>query len=285
MSNSRKPAFGRFLRSIRSAIGGITAIDRAPAAERAAAAGAAAQAATGVAADPASPPSASELINEGLRQRQRADAAAARPYFERAAQIEPNSHVPWFMLGNVASELGDLDAAAAHYEHARDLHPSDHVIRYNLGLNELSRGYIDTAIEQLRAACGLNPTYLRAQSSHIMALHSSDRISPEEIAATIREWGARFSLEHPASAPSTERPGAENPQRLRVGFISGDFRTHSVAHFFEPILSARDRGAFTYVLYSNSHLQDAVTKRLRAGADDWRDIWQLTDDALIELIR
>src|SRR6266404_5624726 len=287
MSNSRKPegAFGRLLRSIRSAFDGIATIGRAAAAERAATAGATAQAGTGVAADPAPPPSASELINEGLRQRQRADAAAARPYFERAAQIEPNSHVPWFMLGNVASELGDLDAAAAHYEHARDLHPSDHVIRYNLGLNELSRGYIDTAIEELRAACGLNPTYLQAQSSHIMALHSSDRISPEQIAAAIRDCGERFSLEHPASAPTAVRSVTGHPERLRVGFVSGDFRTHSVAHFFEPILSARDRGAFTYVLYSNFHLGDAVTERLRACADDWREVWQLTDDALIERIR
>ena len=95
--------------------------------------------------------------------------------------------------------------AVAHYAHARDLNPSDHVIRYNLGLNQLSRGYIDAAIEELRAACGLNPSYLQAQSSHIMALHSSDRISPEEIDVAIREWGARFSLEHPASVPSTAR--------------------------------------------------------------------------------
>jgi predicted O-linked N-acetylglucosamine transferase (SPINDLY family) len=189
------------------------------------------------------------------------------------------------MLGNVASELGDLDVAVAHYEHARELNPRDHVIRHNLGLNQLSRGYIDAAIDELRAACGLNPSYLQAQSSHIMALHSSDRISPEEIAAAIREWGARFSLEHPASAPSTVRPGTDHPERLRVGFVSGDFRTHSVAHFFEPILSARDRGAITYVLYGNSHLQDAVTQRLRADADDWRDIWRLADDALIEMIR
>jgi predicted O-linked N-acetylglucosamine transferase (SPINDLY family) len=189
------------------------------------------------------------------------------------------------MLGNVASELGDLDVAVAHYQRARDLQPSDHVIRYNLGLNQHWRGYIDAAIEELRAACGLNPSYLQAQSSHIMALHSLDRISPDEIAATIREWGARFSLEHPASAPSTARSGTDHPEQLRVGFISGDLRTHSVAHFFEPILSARDRGAFGYVLYSNSHLQDAVTERLRAHADDWRDVWQLADDALIELIR
>jgi predicted O-linked N-acetylglucosamine transferase (SPINDLY family) len=189
------------------------------------------------------------------------------------------------MLGNVASELGDLDSAVAHYAHARDLNPGDHVIRYNLGLNQLWRGYIDAAIEELGAACGLNPSYLQAQSSHIMALHNSDRISPEQIHMATREWGARFSLEHPASAPSTLLHDTDHADRLRVGFISGDFRTHSVAHFFEPILSARDRGAFTYVLYSNAHLQDAVTERLRAHADDWRDIWTLTDDALIELIR
>jgi predicted O-linked N-acetylglucosamine transferase (SPINDLY family) len=273
---------------------GSAAIDRVSAAERVAATdatattaavGGTATAATAATVDSAPALSASELINEGLQQRQRVGVQAARPFFERAAQLEPNSHVPWLMLGNVASELGDLDVAVAHYQHARDLHPSDHVVLYNLGLNQYLRGYIDAAIEELRAACGLNPSHLQAQSTHIMALHNSDRISPEEIAVTIREWGARFSLEHPASAPSTVRPGTEHLERLRVGFISGDFRTHSVAHFFEPILSARDRSAFTYVLYSNFHLQDAVTERLRACADDWRDIWRLTDDALIELIR
>ena len=274
MSDERKSGgvFGRLLRRTRSTFAGRTATTPAT--------GTSAAAATAQAA-PA--PTASELINEGLRQRQQVGTAAARPYFERAAQLEPNSPVPWFMLGNVASELGDLDSAVANYAHARDLNPRDHVIRYNLGLNQLWRGYIDAAIEELRAACGLNPSHLQAQSSHIMALHNSDRVSPEAIDAAIREWGARFSLEHPAPEPSN--PGMGGAEQLRVGFISGDFRTHSVAHFFEPILSVRDPGAFTYVLYSNSHLQDAVTQRLRAKADVWRDVWQLTDDALIELIR
>jgi protein O-GlcNAc transferase len=275
VNNERKSGgvFGRLLQRSRSMFAGRTETTPAP--------GTSAGAGT---AQAAPPPTASELINEGLRQRQQVGTAAARPYFERAAQLEPNSPVPWFMLGNVASELEDLDSAVANYAHARDLNPSDHVIHYNLGLNQLWRGYIDAAIEELRAACGLNPYYLQAQSSHIMALHNSDRISPEEIDVAIREWGARFSLEHPASAPSIVRPGVDRPEQLRLGFVSGDFRAHSVAHFFEPILSARDRGAFAYVLYSNSHLQDAVTQRLRANADAWRDVWQLTDDALIELI-
>jgi protein O-GlcNAc transferase len=277
--------FVRLLRRARSVLARSAAIDRAPAADPAAAADPAPAANLAPTPDPAPTPSANELINEGLRQRQQTGVEAARPYFERAAQLEPNSHVPWFMLGNVASELGDLDVAVAHYERARALKPVDHVIRYNLGLNQLARGYIDAAIEEMRAACSLNPSYLQAQSSHIMALQSSDRIDPEEIAATIREWGTRFALNYPASMPPAVRAGAEHPGRLRVGFLSGDFRAHSVSHFFEPILSARDRGAFTHILYSNHHIQDAVSARLRSAADAWRDVWQLTDDALIELIR
>lgn len=277
-------AFGRLLRRVRSAFSRNKAVDSPTDATATNAAAATIDTASAATAN-APAPSASTLINEGLRQRQQIGAAAARPYFERAALLEPNSHVPWFMLGNVASELGELDAAVTHYVRARDLRPSDHVIHYNLGLNQLSRGYIDAAIEELRAACDLNPSYPQAQSSHIMALHSSDRITPEEIAAAIRSWGARFSLQHPALAPSAVRPSAAHTRRLRVGFISGDFRMHSVAHFFEPILSARDRSALAYVLYSNSNVQDAVTQRLRADADDWRDVWQLTDDALIDLIR
>jgi protein O-GlcNAc transferase len=273
MNNQRKPGgmLGRLLRGVRSTFDRGES-DRVPVSERAAAA-------------PTSVPSARELINEGLRQRQEHGVASAVPFFLRAAQLEPNSHVPFFMLGNAASELDDLDAAVVHFEHARDLQPNDHVIHYNLGLNHLWRGYIDAAIEELGAACRLNPAYLQAQSSYIMALHSSDRVTPEEIAVTIREWGGRFSLEYPATPRSTLRPDVDHPKKLRVGFISGDFRAHSVTHFFEPIASACDRSAFSYILYSNSHLQDAVTERLRGYADDWRDVWQLTDDALIELIR
>jgi protein O-GlcNAc transferase len=263
------------LRSVRSAFRSSEA-DRAPVVK---------QDVAPATASASSAPNAGELINEGLRLRQTSGVASAVPLFERAAQLEPNSHLPCFMLGNAASELLDLDAAVLHYERARDLKPNDHLVRYNLGLNHFWRGYIDAAIEELRAACRLEPTYLPAQAAYFMSLHNSDQVSPEEIAAAIREWGAQFGQRYPEVSSSMPRVAA-NPSRLpRVGFMSGDFRTHSVAHFFEPIASARDRGAFEYIFYSNSRYQDAVTERLRACADVWHDVWQLSDDALIQVIR
>jgi protein O-GlcNAc transferase len=242
--------------------------------------------ATPIASPPASSPAptAADLISEGLRHRQEHGVVAAKPFFDRAAALEPHSHLPFFMLGNVASELGDLDAAVRHYERARDLQPNDHVIRYNLGLNHLWCGHIDSAIEQLRVACNLNPTYLAAQSTYLMALHNSDRVSPQEIAAATRQWGTWFASQYPTALPSISPSGADFPDVLRVGFISGDFRTHSVAHFFEPVVSARDREAFRYVCYSTAFHQDSVTERIRAHADEWRDVSRLSDDSLIEMI-
>jgi protein O-GlcNAc transferase len=228
--------------------------------------------------------SANDLVNEGLQERKLNGPRSALPLFERATQIEPNSHLPLLMLGNVNSELGDFDQAAAYYERARDIEPKNHIVRYNLGLCQLSRGYIDSAIAELAGACYLNPTYEAAHSAFIMALHYSDRATPEEIAAAIREWGAQLTaLSAPKAGvwPSIKDSASS---RLRVGFVSGDFRTHSVAHFFEPIASARCRSTFEYVFYSNSEGQDEVTGRLRAYADSWRDIVHLSDSALIELI-
>jgi protein O-GlcNAc transferase len=225
-----------------------------------------------------------ELIKEGLRQRQQHGAAAAVPYFEQAARLDPDSHLPFFMLGNAVSELGDLDAAVLHLARARDLQPNEAVIRLNLGLNQLGRGYIEPALAELRAACCLDPVYLPAQSAYLLALHNSDRMDADEIAAATRERGLRFALQHPPSMRPRARNNPNPSARLRVGFLSGDFRMHSVAQFFEPILSARDRSSFEYILYSTSQHQDQVTERLKVAADDWQEVWQLSDDALIELI-
>lgn len=228
--------------------------------------------------------SADELISEGLRLRQQLGVSAAIPLFEQAARRDPKSHMPLLMLGNAATELADYDHAAEYYARARDAEPKNHVIRFNLGLSQLSRGYIDSAVAELAGACYLNPSYTRAQSAFLMALHYSDKVSPEEIVSAIREWGISFGAQYP-EVKWENRAHSEVDRKLRVGFVSGDFRTHSVAHFFEPIATARDRDAFEYFLYSNSSIKDAVSERLSASADAWRDVEALGDEELVELIR
>lgn len=73
-------------------------------------------------------------------------------------------------------------------------------------------------------------------------------------------------------------PNSRDPDRpLRVGFVSPDFRQHSVSFFVESLIEHIDRKAFQVVCYSNADGGDAVTARLRKIANQFTIITALSD--------
>lgn len=71
---------------------------------------------------------------------------------------------------------------------------------------------------------------------------------------------------------------------VKIGYVSGDFRRHSVAHFLLPVLRNHDRNAFQIHCYSNNAQTDDVTDRLISASDQWRRIFGLDDEAAAKLI-
>jgi predicted O-linked N-acetylglucosamine transferase (SPINDLY family) len=98
-----------------------------------------------------------------------------------------------------------------------------------------------------------------------------------------REWGriiqARIS---PLDPIELDR---DPLRRLRVGYLSPDFREHSVASFIEPVLKLHDRSRFEVWCYSNLPLPDDTTTRIKAAVDGWRDVDKLSDGETARLIR
>ena len=74
-------------------------------------------------------------------------------------------------------------------------------------------------------------------------------------------------------------------RRLKIGYVSPDFRQHSVAYFIEPLLREHDRQAVEVFCYAEVALPDAVTARLQSHADHWLGTVGLSDDDLAERIR
>ena len=73
-------------------------------------------------------------------------------------------------------------------------------------------------------------------------------------------------------------------RRLRIGYVSGDFRAHAVNYFFEPLLRHHQKSGFEFFAYANMHSEDAVTARLKQSFDHWRNIVAMRDDAVADLI-
>jgi predicted O-linked N-acetylglucosamine transferase (SPINDLY family) len=74
-------------------------------------------------------------------------------------------------------------------------------------------------------------------------------------------------------------------RRLRIGYISPDFRAHSVALFFAPLLRRHDRNKFEVFLYADVRSPDKVTQTFRSQADSWQDIRHATAERVAQMVQ
>ncbi len=75
--------------------------------------------------------------------------------------------------------------------------------------------------------------------------------------------------------------------KIKISFLSGDFRTHSVSHFFKEILNKLDKSFFEIHLISNLKItdHDNLTSDLKKLSDKWYDVEHYSDDDLVTLLR
>ena len=206
---------------------------------------------------------------------------AAASYRE-ALRLKPDYAEAHNNLGNALMEAGRPEEALEHLGRALELRPGWAEAHNNRGNACLKLAWLEEAMACYRRALELDPDCRAAHSALLYCLNCDPACEPEAVFAEHRRWGARYAA-HSAGPPYGNEPRPE--RRLRLGYLSPDFRAHSVAWFFEPVLAAHDRGDFEVLCYSKTVRPDAVTERLRRLADGWRDISRLSDEAAAQLVR
>ena len=109
-----------------------------------------------------------------------------------------------------------------------------------------------------------------------------NRCSPQELAATAREFGKTLADPFMRSRPMIR--DRDINRKLRVGYVSPDFREHAVNYFFEFLLKWHDREQVEIFAYSSAVLEDNTTARLKPKFDCWRNMRALSDDRAADLI-
>ena len=228
------------------------------------------------------PDLAEALSNRGnaLKDLGRLEEAAAS--YEAALRIKPNYAEAHYNRGNALKDLGRLDDAIASYDEAIRTRPDyaeAHSSRGN-ALTELGR--LEDALASFEAALGIKPDYAGAHSNRLMTLHCYDEVQESAIFSAVQRFGRRFD-QAGASAPFTNAPNPD--RRLRIGYVSGDFRRHPVGYFLSGVLAHHARADVEVFCYGTFFRSDDLTATLRASVDHWRSLQGLTDDAASALIR
>lgn len=210
------------------------------------------------------------------------DWFAARAALEEAVRLEPRNTEALLDLGEVCDALEQPERAIELYQHALATRPQDHILR--LKVSDLLDGLWRVG-EGMAFARRMATDSAHFASNLCYFANLSDTLTPQQVFAIHRDWARRFA-DPLMSAPPAFANDRDPKRRLRLGYVSGDLRRHSVAIFFEPLLGAHDREAFEIFLYDNNrHKQDAVTERLRGFGDVWREVKDLDDRQLFDLVR
>jgi len=172
------------------------------------------------------------------------------------------------------------EEARIELEQLRDLLPDVDMVHFNLAGIYREYGRADEAIASYRRFLELTPGHAPAYSNLLLQLNYSATLGAAEIFADHQRFGEAFARRFQVPVPDPAWP-----RRLRVGYLSPDFRDHVVMRFFEPILANHDKERFEVFLYHSHKLKDAVTERLLAQCASWLDCEELSDFELADRIR
>jgi predicted O-linked N-acetylglucosamine transferase (SPINDLY family) len=208
----------------------------------------------------------------------------ATSWYRAALRLNPQSAYVHTALGAIHSDAGRFDEAVVDFQRA-------------LAIDETfdpARGYLDTALDEAgrhieleavnRDAIALHPDDPLAQSVLLFNMQFWPHISASDILAEARAWNARHA--RPLTAQALPLRNDRSPERrLRIGYVSPDFKSHVLSLYTIPLLQNHAHREFEIYCYSSVDKASSETARIRASADVWREVAELDDSALANVIR
>ncbi len=208
-----------------------------------------------------------------MRQRRIRDAVAA---LEHSIQLEPTRISAHNALCCALIERHDATAAETVARNALTLAPDDPDVLLNLGMSMLHQGRARDATDVMERVTQLQPSNGKGWSNWLMDLNYRDDLDAKAIFAAHRRFGDAFRPHRGRDAFA--RPSRSAGRRLRVGYVSTDFRNHVVAQFAAGVLAHHDRSRFEIHAFHNYDRSDFVTDRIRTSVEHWTDIQALDHD-------
>ena len=243
--------------------------------------------------------------------------AEALDSYERALRLKPNDAQALFRRGVILGEMGHADQALAAYDQVLALNPDHFEALNNRGyaIWQKAQNYVP-AMADLERALALAPnlpygpggvlhlkmyvadwsTFEEQKTAILDGIHAGRPVArpfmfqalsdqPEDLQACARLYAADLfppALDAPRHDPATRKSRG----KIRLGYLSGEFREQATAILMAGLYERHDREHFEIIAVDNGSADtSAMTARLKKSFDGWLDIGGLPDDAAAAKIR
>lgn len=206
---------------------------------------------------------------------------------DRYLELAPNNAVALQRKGYAICQLKQSEYGLKLIRQAHAAAPSNESIQACLAEVQIALGYIDDALRTYKK----NDFYkssINAFTRYLEAHNYTNQYDTEDIFEHANELEL-FILQDLEQAPSpaiTKDTSApyDGKRRIRLGYLSPDFRKHSVAHFMHPIYERHNRDVFEIFSYYDGETTDKTTQFFKSQSEHWLDTRSLSDEALAQRI-
>ncbi|MBF0588256.1 MAG: tetratricopeptide repeat protein [Magnetococcales bacterium] len=217
------------------------------------------------------------------------DMDAAISHFKQAIKLRPEYTEAYHNLGHAYKDLGQLDQAMACYRQTLLVDKHHFEALNSMGHLFKQQGYLKEALACYHKALGIHPDYDLAKSFICTLLYLPD-VRQEALFDACHRL-AKATLPH--HTPPLWNPLEPNHspnmkplnRRLRIGYLSSDFRDHPVGQNLLPLLRHHDRSRFELFAYAEPLSEDYLTGEIRTLMDHWHSTEHQSDHAIAKQIR
>src|SRR5262249_44932713 len=191
----------------------------------------------------------------------------------------------WVGRGNVFLNLNRYDEAFAGFQKALAIKPDSLKALAQLAHYYERHGRIEEAVACYDRVLAVKPDFSEVISNKIFALDLVPEAGFAEHQKARKEWWDKVGGKIAAQSFPCHAHDRDPARRIALGYVSGDFRRHSAATTFWPVLANHDKTQFEVICYSCSTIRDDVTKDFERVADRFVDVLQLSDEELAARVR
>jgi len=204
--------------------------------------------------------------------------------FLQALRINPDFTAVLGNLGAAYQGQGKLEEAADSYHKAIAIDPEYAEAHCKLGNVLADQRKLDMALACYKKTLAIKPGHPLATKSYLYTLLYHPDVSSDDLFDAFKEFIRDKSSDHakPALPPIDL---SSSGRRLRIGYLTSDFRDHPLGSVLMPILSNHDHDRFEIFCYAEMRADDDVTEQFRGHADHWRVINGMTDAEVAANIR
>ena len=195
--------------------------------------------------------------------------------YKKAIEIDPESAAYYSNCGSAYQQLGKIKEAIVCYKKAIEIDPEFAMPYSKCGSAYINLVNFEKAAWWFKKALELEPTDSTIHSDFLFYQHYDPEIDARQLLAEAENWQQRHGNIQNVSFTPFQTDHLDD--RIRIGYVSPDFRQHSVSMFLLPLFSEHDHERFEIFCYSNVRCYDRISRRIEDLSDHWCSISGLDD--------